>query len=100
MRPWPGRQTAPSRNAADRTVDGPGRRIAGGARILDQDHDDRPVRPGVEALYSIGQVIRALPDRIAGPCRSVGGFEPRALPTAIKSKRGDGMSLIDLSGER
>src|ERR1700680_1194740 len=63
--------------------------------------EHRPISARVEALYSIHQVIRALLD--AGRptrCRSVGGVEPRALPITVQPKRGDGMSLIDLSGER
>src|SRR6202521_6353826 len=80
---------------------GPAGRIALTARILDQGRRDQPIRARVDALYSIGQVIRALLDRVArtGAVASVASSRVR-FPTECNPKRGDGMSLIDLSGER
>jgi hypothetical protein len=48
----------------DIVVDGAERGVVTSARILDQH---RPIRAGVDALYSIGQVIRGLLDPVPEP---------------------------------
>src|SRR5712692_5778139 len=86
----PGYESLPlSRNAADRTVDGAPWRVVTSARILDQH---RPIRARVDALYSIGQVIRALLDRVArtGAVASVASVASSRVrvPTECNPKRG------------